>query len=565
MIGLVAFSFFSVISSVAYYIYAGKFIDVIVYSLDETAALTTIAIPFLIYILLLLSSSIFEKFRNYFEVLYNNMITLIIDEYKYEKNLALDTQTYLSPAFTAKKQILEQNGWKAVAAPKNIIELVFALLPVALYLIILFTYDWRISVLVLLSAIPLVYSNTKAGKRIWAIWEDNSDITAHYNMYRNALWGNITDVKLLGAGTYILRKLSLVLSQFLQKIQDSEKKLLNNLLLSTLIEYGLLAVAYGLLFQGILSGSISIGAFFVVNAALWTMKRQLDHALERYAQLAADLEIVKVFVNFLGLKPIITEIPEARELRTNEPISIEFQNVWFRYPRSKTWIFKGVSFHIRADEDIAIVGKNGAGKTTLIRLMTRMYDPQKGRILINGVPLAEIKLTSYHKAIGLLSQDFRVFEFSAKENIYLGKVTESKNLLRKIKKASQLAGATEVINKLPRKFDTLLTSKIEGGQDLSGGQFQRIAIARTFFRNPKLLILDEPTSAVDALAEEEIFNNIFNNAEQKTVIIVSHRFKTIRRAKRILVVADGKIVQDGTHAELLKQSGLYQEMYKAQE
>ncbi len=232
-------------------------------------------------------------------------------------------------------------------------------------------------------------------------------------------------------------------------------------------------------------------------------------------------------------------------------------------PKLKKWVLKDISFELKNDEDLALVGENGAGKTTIMKLILKVYSPSEGKIYVNDIPLNDIDFNSLYKRVGFLSQRFNKPKITVGENIYIGD-TSQKYSLKNIKKSAQLAMADSFIQKYPKKYETYMSKEVENGTIPSGGQRQRIAIARIFHKNPSLLILDEPTSAIDALAEEEIFNNIHQNSEGKTVIIVSHRFATVKKAKRILVLKDGKIVEDGDHNSLIKTGGLYKEMYEAQ-
>ena len=475
----------------------------------------------------------------------------------------MDTQTYIDPGFVAKKTILDWNGWKVTASSKEIISLLASILPAVLYTGVLMSYSWKIGLLIILSSIPIIYASVRFGKRVWAIWDDNSSEKIVWSLYRNALWGDITELKVMGAGKYIVNKMLSLHRKFLAKISSNELNRLLALIGTTVIEYGLLIAAYVILLQGIIDQTYTVGAFVVITASLWGVKRELGNTFECVSVLETNANFIDDFIAYMDWKPVICSIPHAIKLEKAVPVSIEFRNVWFKYPRAKQWVFRDVSFTITKDEDVAIVGKNGAGKSTLVKLITRMYDPTKGEILISGVPLTQIDLEDFYKTIGLLNQDFRIYEFTAKENILLGDVSK-KPAMTSIAKYAKLAQAHDFISKLKNEYATYLTNNVPEGQPLSGGQLQRLAIARVFYRKPKLLIMDEPTSAIDAIAEEEIFDNIFEYSENRTVIIISHRFATVKKAKRILVIDEGKIVETGTHEQLLSNNGLYKQMYTAQ-
>ncbi len=265
------------------------------------------------------------------------------------------------------------------------------------------------------------------------------------------------------------------------------------------------------------------------------------------------------------------EFMEAAERQDGDIVvghipSIEFKNVSFTYPKSHEPAIKNISFKLDPGESIAVVGENGAGKTTLIKLLIGAYQPDSGLILIDGHPIERIKRESYLSQVGALFQNYSRFEFATLgENVWFGDVGQSYNR-KKIMEALRLAGLED----LPKKYKSGL-NQVMGrdmdpvkSTDVSGGQWQRICIARAFFRAPNLLILDEPTSAVDAKAEAEIFKNILQNQVDKSTIIISHRFSTVRKAKKIIVLDKGKIIEQGSHEELVAENGLYKEMFDLQ-
>ena len=245
------------------------------------------------------------------------------------------------------------------------------------------------------------------------------------------------------------------------------------------------------------------------------------------------------------------------------PPVIEFKKVSFKYPGAERFILKDFNLIIRSGEKIALVGENGAGKTTLIKLLLRFYDVTEGELLINGVNIKDISLKEWHKTIGALFQDFIKYQFSFKENVLFGDLAKPEDP-EQINKAIQSSGANGYLPTLPKGMNQQVGKMFEEGVDLSGGQWQKLALARAFYRDAPLLILDEPTSAIDAKAEFEIFERVQNLQKDKTVIIISHRFSTVRNADRILVLDEGQIIEEGTHNQLMKKKGLYAELFEIQ-
>lgn len=556
--------FLTVILGVIYNLSAGYAIDSAVAQITEGQDLSKIVLPLGAFLGLLLLTKVVEMLYGYFELIYNNLIDYIMDGFKFGKQMELDPQTYIDKDYTAKKTIMDWNGWKITGATSTAIRTVCSFIPAILYLIILFKYDWVIGLLTFISSIPAIYGNIKYGRRVWAIWDDNSQQKVIWGLYRNTLGMNPKPIKDMGYGAYLIEKLQSLHKSFIERINSNEKSRLVAMLALSLVEFGFIAGAYYTLFAGIITEKFTVGAMYVIIASLWGVKRELDNLFQHLASLESNAQFVDAFIEFMNLKAKVINPEDGVKIDRNSPIKIEFRNVWFKYPNTQKWIFKGLSLNVTKDEDIAIVGPNGAGKTTLVKLITRMYDPNKGEILINDIPLKKIDLPSYLQTIGLLDQNFNVYEFPAKENIIIGDVNKPVKK-KNVEQAAKMAESHELIKELKHGYDTFLTNNIEGGQYLSGGQNQRLAIARVFYREPELLILDEPTSAIDAIAEEQIFNNIFNYSQNRTVIIISHRFATVKKAQRIVVIENGEIVEDGTHSKLINADGLYSKMYKVQE
>lgn len=251
-----------------------------------------------------------------------------------------------------------------------------------------------------------------------------------------------------------------------------------------------------------------------------------------------------------------------RPIRTG----IEFENVWFRYPASgedAAWILKDVSFHVPAGAKMALVGQNGAGKTTIVKLLARLYDPTKGRVLLDGKDLRDYDLPDFRSSVSVVFQDFFRYDISAADNVGLGRV-EAIGERPLVEAAAQQAGADDIIAGLPKGYETILGKTFDEGVDLSGGEWQHLAIARAFMSDAQLLILDEPTAAVDALRENRLYQQLEDVAKSKTVVFISHRFSTVRMADTIVVVDNGRCIERGSHEELMAQEGKYATMFSTQ-
>ncbi len=238
-----------------------------------------------------------------------------------------------------------------------------------------------------------------------------------------------------------------------------------------------------------------------------------------------------------------------------------FRNVCFKYPNSEKTVINNINLHIKPGEKVAIVGANGAGKTTLVKLLTRFYQTTSGEVLVNGMNVNDIKISTLYKNTGVLFQDYNNYpQLTVKENIYIGRSDEPIDEIA-IRLAAQHADALNFIEEYPNKFDQILSEKYKGGIRPSTGQWQKLAIARFFYRNAPLVIFDEPTASIDAVSEYNIFNRIYEFFENKTVIIISHRFSTVRNADRIVVMDKGIIIEEGTHEYLMSINGKYAEAF----
>jgi ATP-binding cassette subfamily B protein len=237
--------------------------------------------------------------------------------------------------------------------------------------------------------------------------------------------------------------------------------------------------------------------------------------------------------------------------------------VSFAYPGSSKLVLDELSFRLEPQQRVALVGANGEGKTTIVKLLTRLYDPSEGRVLLDGVDLREYDPASLSCEVGVIFQDFMRYEMTALQNIAIGKI-EARDRLRDIESAAAKSLADEIIRKLPGGYDQMLGRRFEGGVDLSGGEWQRLALARAYMRDAQLLVLDEPTSSLDALSEFDIFQRFTALTDGKMALLISHRFSTVRMADSILVLADGKIAEEGNHRELVARGGLYSEMFELQ-
>jgi ATP-binding cassette subfamily B protein len=311
------------------------------------------------------------------------------------------------------------------------------------------------------------------------------------------------------------------------------------------------------------TGSLSIGTLTFLTGAIVQASGNIQQIFSSLSSIADQALFLTDLLAFFEMQATIRSKPHA--LPAPRPIvrGFEFRNVSFRYPGTSRLVLNSLDFHLRAGERVALIGKNGEGKTTLVKLMTRLYDPVEGQVLLDGVDLREYKLEDLYREIGVIFQDFMRYEMTARENIAVGRIDEINNLPL-LKTAADKSMADEVIERLPRDYEQMLGRRFENGVDLSGGEWQKIALARAYLRDAQVLILDEPTAALDARSEFEVFQRFAELTAGKSALFISHRFSTVRMADRIVVLENGKIAEDGNHEELLNLGGRYAEMFEMQ-
>jgi ATP-binding cassette subfamily B protein len=332
--------------------------------------------------------------------------------------------------------------------------------------------------------------------------------------------------------------------------------------LSTLSTMGYYA-AYVFVIWKTLLGAISIGSLTFLAGAIQQASLNIQQVFSTIASIADQALFLTDLLAFFDMQPSIRS--KANALPAPRPIrrGIEFRNVSFRYPGSQRLVLRDLNLRLDVGERLAIIGENGEGKTTLVKLITRLYDPTEGQILLDGIDLREYRLEDLYQEISVIFQDFMRYELTARENIAAGRIRELTNT-ELLLDAAEKSQAGAVIERLPLAYDQMLGRRFEGGVDLSGGEWQKIALARAYLRDAQLLILDEPTAALDARSEFEVFHRFTDLTAGKTALFISHRFSTVRMADRIVVLHDGAVVEQGSHQQLMKLDGLYAEMFEMQ-
>ena len=322
-------------------------------------------------------------------------------------------------------------------------------------------------------------------------------------------------------------------------------------------------VAFGYIAWRTVRGDFTIGDLTFLAGSFRRLRQLLEGLLIGLSQIAGQALYLDDLFSFFAIVPEIASPPGAVAVPVPIREGFVFENVGFRYPDAERWALRGLNFELRAGEVLALVGENGAGKTTLVKLLARLYDPDEGRILLDGRDLREYDLDELRANIGVIFQDFVRYHLTAGENIGVGQIDAMYDDER-VRESARRAMADAMIDSLPDGYAQLIGRRFRTGVDLSGGQWQKLAIARAYMRQAQVMILDEPTAALDARSEFEVFQRFKELSTERTAVLISHRFSSVRMADRILVLADGRLEASGTHAELLAQGGRYAELFELQ-
>ena len=489
-----------------------------------------------------------------------------------EKSNTLDLSFFEDSAFYDKlRQATDQSTYQPVSMISQTFDLFRTIVTLFSVIAILLQLEWWLAIVALLIPIPAFISSAKYG---WIGYQRMRRQSPERRLmsYIQTLMTTDTynkEVKLFTLGNFFITRFRRLANKF----YEENKSILVRRYMMNLLWTGLTGAANTAIYLYVairaVTGSLGVSGLIAYTQAAVQAGQSFQNLLNGISNTYENNLYINTLFDFLAYEPRIVSPEKAEPIVPNEEVKgldIEFRNVSFTYPGKDPltqYALKQVSFKIEAGESIALVGRNGAGKTTMVKLLTRLYDPDEGEILIGGRNIKEYDLQELRSQVGVIFQDYVTYYMSAQENIGVGRINEIEDR-ELVTSAARKSGANAVIERLPEKYDTMLGKWFEKGTQLSGGEWQKVALARAFMRDARILILDEPTSSLDAQAESEVFSHFRALTKGKTALFISHRFSTERLADRIFVLENGTILESGSHGELMHLDGRYAELFNLQ-
>ncbi|GHN02941.1 multidrug ABC transporter permease [Cytophagales bacterium WSM2-2] len=502
---------------------------------------------------------------NFFRAKFRLELDMQLDLHKIDKQSELDIGVIESSSYQNLLRSAQEWGTSSMLSLQDFIfSSATSFAGIITSMIILWSLNYWLVVFAIMAAAPVYFFYKKYSMEVFRIryfsLDDHRIISnriSHFEQLQKAV-----DVILLKLKSWLRLQVSERMHSYNSKIIDAERRKAISYNFLSLWYLTFLFAAIALMTKQAIEGTMAVGGLLLAFNTYTRFYQTVNGYVESISWTEEASRYAARWFDLFEMQPNIRSKENAKHHPFDVPPLIEFKNVSFHYPvetGESPYVLKNLSFTIKPGEKIAIVGVNGAGKTTVIKLLCRIYDPTDGAILINGVDLKDIQLEDWQSAIGILFQDFPIYNLTIRESIGVGRITDTIDQ-QKLEQAAKFSGADEFIT----SYDQLIWKEFKDGIDLSKGQHQRLAVARMFYRNAAITILDEPTASIDAVTEEKIFASLEQNTEGKTVILITHRFSTVKNANKILMMEHGEIIEQGSHKELMSQGGKYADLYTMQ-
>ncbi|MDJ1181922.1 ABC transporter ATP-binding protein [Roseofilum casamattae] len=514
----------------------------------------------------LLARNLFGALSGYARDAQSQIVTDVVNDLLHSKSIELDLEYYENASFYNSLHRAQQ---EAIYRPQNILNSLLQLAQNGVSIVaiagLLLSLHWSISTVLVFAAIPVLLVRLQYSKKLYKqqkTWTEKERIAWYFHWMLTAE-AYAKEVRLFDLGSLFRQRYR----NLRQQIREEKLTLSRQRAIARFFSQfgGLVAIfsAFSFIAYQTIIGAITLGSLVMYYQGFQQGQAFLAQLLASFATLYENSLFLSNLYEFLDLNPRIANLRSPQVIPTPIKHSLKFENVSFQYPHSTRSLLHDINLTIPAGETVALVGENGAGKTTLIKLLCRLYDPTSGQITIDGIDLRDVNTTDWRREISVVFQDYVRYDLTVRENIGFGHIANINNH-EEIIRAAKKSGAERAISRLPQGYDTMLGTQFAEGEELSIGEWQKIAIARAFLRPAQLLILDEPTSALDAEAEYEVFEQFRQLIQGRTAILISHRLSTVKMVDRIFVLEKGRIVETGSHKELLKLGGTYARLFAIQ-